>query len=210
MQAVGTGGGAGVRKPRKEETAGEEGAVWLGAIYGDLRIADGSPIWRWGPKAAGVIVGSRHDGLFLGRGCGSELSWCAEHDTGVIVYSPMQAGLLTGTFTAARAMSLPANDWRTQSPDFSGDALQRNMALADALKPIADRHGVTQGAVAAAWALAWPGVTAAIIGARKPTQVDGWISVATLELTPADLKEVADAIAVTGAGFGPSMPALKA
>ena len=140
----------------------------------------------------------------------AELSWCVAHDTGVIVYSPMQAGLLTGTFTATRAAALPANDWRTQSPDFTGDALQRNMELADALKPIAARHGVTQGAVAAAWTLAWPGVTAAIIGARRPAQVDGWISVATLELTPADLNEIADAIAVTGAGFGPSIPSLHA
>jgi aryl-alcohol dehydrogenase-like predicted oxidoreductase len=117
---------------------------------------------------------------------------------------------LTGTFTAARAAALPANDWRRQSSDFSGESLRQNMALADALKPIAARHNVTQGAVAAAWTLAWPGVTAAIIGARRPAQVDGWISVATLELSLADLKEIAEAIAATGAGFGPSMPAFKA
>jgi aryl-alcohol dehydrogenase-like predicted oxidoreductase len=140
----------------------------------------------------------------------AELSWCAKHNTGVIVYSPMQAGLLTGTFTEARRAALPANDWRTLSPDFNGEDLRRNIALADALKPIAARHGVTQGAVAAAWTLAWPGVTAAIIGARRAAQVDGWLSVATLELTQADLKEIADAIAATGAGFGPSLPALKA
>ncbi len=140
----------------------------------------------------------------------AELSWCEQHDTGVIVYSPMQAGLLTGTFTAARAAALPENDWRKQSPDFTGEALLRNMALADALKPIAARHGVTQGAVAAAWTLAWPGVTAAIIGARRPAQIDGWISVATLELSQADLKEIAEAIAATGAGFGPSTPTLNA
>ena len=62
--------GAGVRKPRKEETAGRKGAVWLVAPYGNLRIADGSPMWRRGRKAAGVIIGSRHDGLFLGLGWG--------------------------------------------------------------------------------------------------------------------------------------------
>jgi aryl-alcohol dehydrogenase-like predicted oxidoreductase len=128
----------------------------------------------------------------------------------VIVYSPMQAGLLTGAFTEARRAALPANDWRTLSPDFNGEALRQNIALADALKPIAVRHGVTQGAVAAAWTLAWPGVTAAIIGARRAAQVDGWLSVATLELTEADLQEIAGAIAATGAGFGPSLPALKA
>ena len=139
----------------------------------------------------------------------AELAWCAKHNTGVIVYSPMQAGLLTGAFTEARRAALPANDWRTLSPDFNGEALRRNLALADALRPIAARHGVTQGAVAAAWTLAWPGVTAAIVGARRPAQVDGWVSAATLELTRADLKEIADAIAATGAGFGPSTPALE-
>jgi aryl-alcohol dehydrogenase-like predicted oxidoreductase len=135
-----------------------------------------------------------------------ELPWCAAHNTGVIVYSPMQAGLLTGAFTAARAAALPANDWRSQSPDFTDEALARNIALADALKPIAARHNVTQGAVAAAWTLAWPGVTAAIIGARRPEQVDGWISVTTLQLTRTDLSEIAEAIAETGAGAGPSLP----
>jgi aryl-alcohol dehydrogenase-like predicted oxidoreductase len=138
-----------------------------------------------------------------------ELAWCAAHNTGVIVYSPMQAGLLTGGFTAARAAALPSNDWRSQSLDFRGEALERNMALADALKPIAARHDVAQGAVAAAWTLAWPGVTAAIIGARRPAQVDGWISATTLELTATDLKEIAAAIARTGAGAGPSLPPLK-
>src|SRR5271165_5264633 len=63
------GRGAGVRKPRKEETAGRRGAVWLGATYGDLKVADGSAMWRRGRKAAGVIVGSEQDGLFRGRGC---------------------------------------------------------------------------------------------------------------------------------------------
>ena len=140
----------------------------------------------------------------------AELAWCARRETGVIVYSPMQAGLLTGAFSVARRAALPANDWRTLSPDFNGEDLRRNIALADALKPIADRHGVMQGAVAAAWTLAWPGVTAAIIGARRAAQVDGWLSVAALELTAADLQEIADAIAATGAGFGPSMPTLKA
>ena len=81
------------------------------------------------------------------------------------------------------------------------------MALADALKPIAERHGVT-AAVAAAWTLAWPGVTGAIIGARRPAQVDGWISAATLQLSRADLQEIADAIARTGAGAGPALPPL--
>ncbi|HVR72123.1 MAG TPA: aldo/keto reductase [Vicinamibacteria bacterium] len=134
------------------------------------------------------------------------LPWCAVHRTGVIVYSPMQAGLLSGGFTAARAASLPADDWRARAPWFQGDALRRNLALAEALRPIADRHGTTVGAVAVAWTLAWPGVTGAIVGARRPSQIDGWIDAARLELTEADLTEVAAALERTGAGSGPLRP----
>jgi aryl-alcohol dehydrogenase-like predicted oxidoreductase len=136
----------------------------------------------------------------------AELPWCAAHKTGVICYSPMQSGLLTGAFTPARAAALPENDWRSRSPDFSGEGLRRNLALAEALKPIAARHGVSQGAVAAAWTLTWPGVTAAIMGSRSPAQVDGWFAATTLELSHADLQEIADAIARTGAGTGPTLP----
>jgi aryl-alcohol dehydrogenase-like predicted oxidoreductase len=137
----------------------------------------------------------------------SELPWCDAHQTGVIVYSPMQSGLLTGTFSEARMAALPADDWRTRSPFFTGEALQRNVALAEALRPIAERHGVSVGAVAVAWTLAWPGVTGAIVGARSPQQVDGWLPAATLQLTGADLDEIAAGICRTGAGNGPDRPA---
>jgi aryl-alcohol dehydrogenase-like predicted oxidoreductase len=136
----------------------------------------------------------------------AELPWSEEHNTGVIVYSPMQAGLLTGAFSRQRAAGLAADDWRSHSPDFTGDGLLRNLALADALRPIAARHGTTVAAVAVAWTLAWPGVTGAIVGARRPSQVDGWLPAATLELTEADLDEIAAAIARTGAGSGPARP----
>jgi aryl-alcohol dehydrogenase-like predicted oxidoreductase len=136
-----------------------------------------------------------------------ELPWCREHDTGVIVYSPMQAGLLSGSFDAGRAASLPSDDWRVRSPEFSGDALQRNLRLADALRPIAKRHGTTVASAAVAWTLAWPAVTGAIVGARRPSQVEGWIDAARLTLTREDLGEIADAIDHSGAGAGPSSPA---
>jgi len=136
----------------------------------------------------------------------SELPWCAAHNTGVIVYSPMQSGLLTGAFSAERAASLPADDWRTRSPFFTGEALLRNVALAESLRPIADRHSVSVGAIAVAWTLAWPEVTGAIVGARSAAQVDGWLPAATLELTEADLDEIAAAIRQTGAGSGPERP----
>ena len=136
-----------------------------------------------------------------------EIPWCAEHDTGVIVYSPMQTGLLTDSFTAARVAAMAQDDWRRRGPEFQEPNLSRNLALRDALKPIARRHGATISSVAVAWTLAWPGVTAAIVGARTPAQVDGWIGGATLELTAADLDEIAAAIARTGAGTGPTRPA---
>ena len=141
------------------------------------------------------------------RGAGADIiPWCAQHGAAVIVYSPMQAGLLTGSFSAERARQLPKEDWRTKNPEFSGEELERNLALAEALSPIADRHGVTPGAVAIAWTLSTPGVTGAIVGARRPDQVDGWISAATLELDDDDLDELAESIERIGAGEGPARP----
>ena len=134
----------------------------------------------------------------------AELPWCAAHQTGVIVYSPMQSGLLTGSFTEARAAALAADDWRSRSPDFQSPRLQANLALADALRPIANRHESPVGAVAVAWALAAPAVTGAIVGARNPKQVDGWVDAGRLLLTNSDLAEIAAAIERTGAGTGPT------
>ena len=140
----------------------------------------------------------------------AELPWCHDHETGVIVYSPMQSGLLTGRFSIERAQALPQDDWRSRSDEFSGDKLVRNLKLADAFVPVADRHHTSVAAVAVAWTLAWPGVTGAIVGARSPVQVDGWLDAATLELTPADLDEIARAIEATGAGTGPVRPETSA
>lgn len=136
----------------------------------------------------------------------TELPWCLEHETGVIVYSPMQAGLLTGRFSVERAAALPADDWRSRNPHFQGDALVRNLKLADSFKPIAERHGTTVPAVAVAWVLSWPAVSGAIVGARSPSQVDGWLDAATLELTSRDLAEIEVAMTETGAGTGPTNP----
>lgn len=134
------------------------------------------------------------------------LPWCRAYGTGVICYSPMQAGLLTGSFTRQRAESLDENDWRKTSPEFIGERLDRNLRLADALRPIADKHGVSMGTIALAWALAWPGLTATIVGARSPAQVDGWIDAAKFELPADDLAAIAAAIEATGAGQGPIKP----
>ena len=137
----------------------------------------------------------------------AELPWCHAHGTGVIVYSPMQSGLLTGRFTEARARALPKNDWRSRNAEYAGEKLARNLRLADALRPIAERHSSSVAAVAVAWTLAWPGVTGAIVGARSPAQVDGWLDAARLVLTQNDLDEVARALQQTGAGSGPFAPA---
>jgi aryl-alcohol dehydrogenase-like predicted oxidoreductase len=135
-----------------------------------------------------------------------EIPWCAAHRTGVICYSPMQSGLLTDTFTAERVGKLPQDDWRRQGAEFQQPNLGNNLALRDALRPIAQRHGVTVSAIAVAWTIAWPGVTGAIVGARSPEQVDGWISSARLRLTHADLDEISAAISRTSAGYGPAVP----
>ena len=134
------------------------------------------------------------------------LLWSREHDAGAIVYSPMASGLLTGSFTAERAARLQPGDWRAGHPDFTEPALSANLALADALRPVAERHGVTPAAVAVAWTLAFPGVTGAIVGARSPEQVDGWLPAATVELKDDDLADIAAAIRATGAGTGPAAP----
>ena len=135
----------------------------------------------------------------------AELPWCLAHDTGVIAYSPMQSGLLTGSFSEARAAALPADDWRSRAPEFQPPRLQNNLALADAMRPIAARHKTTVGAIAVAWTLAVPGVTGAIVGARNPAQVDGWLDAASLTLTDADLSEIRAAIERSGAGTGPAL-----
>ena len=136
----------------------------------------------------------------------AEIPWAKAHDTGVIAYSPMQSGLLTDRFSEQRLASLDATDWRRNNPEYQPPKLQANLALRDALLPIAARHGVSAGAVAIAWTLAWPGMSGAIVGARSPEQVDGWIAAASLTLDRADLDTIAAALARTGAGAGPTRP----
>jgi aryl-alcohol dehydrogenase-like predicted oxidoreductase len=141
--------------------------------------------------------------LVVRDAAGDVIPWCAAHGTGVIVYSPMQAGLLTGSFSPERVAALPEDDWRKRNPQFQGEALAANLALVEALRPIAQRHGTSLAAVAIAWALSVPGVSGAIVGARDASQVDGWISAAELDLDEDDLTAVRRSLEVTGAGSGP-------
>jgi aryl-alcohol dehydrogenase-like predicted oxidoreductase len=124
----------------------------------------------------------------------SLIPWCAAHGTGVICYSPMQSGILTDTFSKARIDAFPPDDWRRRSPEFQSPALERNLALRDALRPLARRHDTSVSAISIAWVLAWPGVSGAIVGARSPQQVDGWLPAASVQLETQDLEDIARAL----------------
>jgi aryl-alcohol dehydrogenase-like predicted oxidoreductase len=110
---------------------------------------------------------------------------------GAIAYSPMGSGLLSGAMTRERIASLPDNDWRKHDARFSEPALSRHLATVERLKTVAERYGTTPGTVAIAWVLMNPAVDGAIVGFRRPEQVDPLLSAANLELTPEDLAEIA-------------------
>jgi aryl-alcohol dehydrogenase-like predicted oxidoreductase len=119
------------------------------------------------------------------------LPYCQAHGIGVIVYSPMQSGLLAGAMTRERIAALPDDDWRkTMNAEFQEPKLTRNLALVETLRAIGRAHGDTPASVAVAWTLRHPAVTAAIVGARRPGQVDGWIGAPDLTLSRSELDEI--------------------
>jgi aryl-alcohol dehydrogenase-like predicted oxidoreductase len=118
------------------------------------------------------------------------LPFCAGHGIGVIVYSPMASGLLTGAMTRERVAAFPQNDWRRQGREFQEPRLSRNLALAERLREIGARHGRSAGEAAVAWTLRQPAVTGAIVGARSAAQVEGIIGAAELRLSNEDLREI--------------------
>jgi aryl-alcohol dehydrogenase-like predicted oxidoreductase len=118
------------------------------------------------------------------------LPWCASHDVGVVAYSPMQAGLLTGAFTRARAASLGADDWRSRSPFFQEPQLSINLRIVDGLRPIAARLGLTVAQLALAWVLRAPVVTSAIAGARRPQQIEETVKAGGVTLAPEVIDEI--------------------
>jgi aryl-alcohol dehydrogenase-like predicted oxidoreductase len=128
------------------------------------------------------------------------LPWARDHGTGVLAYSPMASGLLTGSFNREGLDRLAEDDWRRKAPPFQEPALSRNLALVEALEPIAERRGVTLAELALAWVLAEPGVTAAIVGARRPSQLVEWLGADALELDARDLAEIETVLGSTGAG----------
>jgi aryl-alcohol dehydrogenase-like predicted oxidoreductase len=118
------------------------------------------------------------------------LPYAQEQGIGVIIYSPMGSGLLTGTMTAERIANLPDDDWRKTDPRFSQPQLSQHLALAGRLREVATRYAVTPGAVAVAWTLRHPAVDGAITGFRSPAQVDAIISAASLQLNDEDIAEI--------------------
>jgi aryl-alcohol dehydrogenase-like predicted oxidoreductase len=118
------------------------------------------------------------------------LPFCEQEGIGVIVYSPMASGLLTGAMTRERIASLPEDDWRKHHPDFNEPMLSANLALVERLHAIGERRGYSPGAIAIAWALRHPAVTGAIVGARQASQVDEVVAAATVRLAPSEIKEL--------------------
>ncbi|HEX9343709.1 MAG TPA: aldo/keto reductase [Actinomycetota bacterium] len=128
------------------------------------------------------------------------LPWCVAHGTGAICYSPMQSGLLSGAFSEQRLAELARDDWRRRDEQFQEPRLSANLAVAESLRPIAARYGVSVAVVAVAWVAAQTGVTAAIVGARKASQVDGWLGAADLVLDADDLAALDGAVPGTLVG----------
>ncbi|RMG68389.1 MAG: aldo/keto reductase [Calditrichaeota bacterium] len=118
------------------------------------------------------------------------LPWCREHGVGVVAYSPLQNGLLTGKFTRERLNQLPRDDWRRRSEFFQEPFFSRALELVEALQEIARKYGKTVGQLAIAWVLANPAVTSAIVGARRPEQVEENVGGADWSLDPEDLARI--------------------
>jgi aryl-alcohol dehydrogenase-like predicted oxidoreductase len=118
------------------------------------------------------------------------LPFAEREGIGVIVYSPMASGLLTGRMTRERIAAFPGNDWRKADERFQEPALTQNLAVVDRLERVAEGHGTTAGAVAIAWTLLNPAVDAAIVGFRRPDQVQGLAGAGSLELSDEDIAEI--------------------
>ncbi|MFY9948811.1 MAG: aldo/keto reductase, partial [Candidatus Sulfotelmatobacter sp.] len=127
------------------------------------------------------------------------LPYCLHKGIGVIVYSPMASGLLTGAMTRDRAARLPQDDWRRSHPDFTEPNLSRNLELVDLLREIAKRHNRAVGEVAIAWTLRNPAVTGAIVGARNAKQAEGVMRAGDLQLNDKEVREIDDFFAEAAA-----------
>jgi aryl-alcohol dehydrogenase-like predicted oxidoreductase len=119
------------------------------------------------------------------------LPFAEQEGIGVVVYSPMQSGLLSGAMTRERVAALPDNDWRKHDPRFNEPDLSRTLALVERLRTVAERHGTTPGAIAVAWTLNHPAVDGAIVGFRRPDQIEPLVAAGAVELSDDDLATIA-------------------
>ncbi|MEO8482972.1 MAG: aldo/keto reductase [Acidobacteriota bacterium] len=130
------------------------------------------------------------------------VEWCEVNRVGILAYSPMQAGLLTGTFTAERAAALPASDWRGRHPMFQEPQLSVNLRLVDRLRPVASRLGITMSQLALAWVLRLPQMTSAIAGARNPAQIQETVKAGEVTLAPEVIAEIEGLLELRAAELG--------
>jgi aryl-alcohol dehydrogenase-like predicted oxidoreductase len=163
----------------------EEGKVrWIGVSNFNVqqlkRAMDIAPITSLQPPYS----------LLVRKAEAEILPFAQANGIGVIVYSPMRAGLLTGKMTRQRALSLPHDDWRKRDKDFQEPQLSRNLELVELLREIGQRHGHTPGEVALAWTLHNPAVTGAIVGLRRPDQVNGTVGALTFRLSDTEIDEI--------------------
>lgn len=129
----------------------------------------------------------------LKRGIEDEIiPYCREHGIGLIVYSPMESGILSGRFTKEYVERLPAGDWRRRNADFAEPRLSCNLRLVESLRGIADARGVTVGQIAIAWVLRVPEITAAIVGARRPDQIEQTAPAGDITLTDDERSQIDD------------------
>jgi aryl-alcohol dehydrogenase-like predicted oxidoreductase len=161
-----------------------------------------------------VCARKRHVGAaqaplsLLSRAAGRDLMpWMIQHGVHVLVYSPLESGLLSGCFSMQRLQSLPKSDRRLEREQFQPQQLERTLDLLERLKPIAADLAISLAEMAIAWTLAWPGVSGVICGARTAEQVDGWARASSLTLEESTLGQIEAALSATRAGSGPTHPA---
>ncbi|AFE10992.1 aldo/keto reductase family oxidoreductase [Corallococcus coralloides DSM 2259] len=130
------------------------------------------------------------------------LPYCQTQGIGVIVYSPMASGLLTGAMTRERIQAMPDDDWRRGSADFQEPKLSHHLSLVERMREVGARHGRSPAEVALAWTLRGPAVTAAIVGARSAKQVDGFIQAGDFRLTSEEVREVEEVLG-SGSAMAP-------
>jgi len=163
----------------------EEGKVrWIGVSNYNVsqlqRIAKIAPVTSLQPPYSMLVRGAEQD----------VLPYALDNGIGVIVYSPMRNGLLSGGMTRERVEGFAADDFRRRVPDFQEPALTRNLKVADLLKEIGKRHGRTAGEVAIAWTLRNPAVTGAIVGMRSVAQLEGVIGAMEFRLSKGEIEEI--------------------